>query len=75
MVSIDISNSIIEETVSIIRLDVDDFELYPVELKGYTLVDKIIKINWKDNSLEEYCLKIYESDSNFILLVNGLLIY
>ena len=56
-------------------MDVDDFELCLVELEGYVLVDEIMKNNCKNDPLEEYWLYTYESNLNFAILANGLLIY
>ena len=56
-------------------MDVDDLELYLIEPEGYILIDKIIKNNRENKSLEEYQLHTYEFNPNFAILINRLLIY
>ena len=75
IISIDVNSQFVEELIPIIRFNVNDLELYLIEPENYTLVDKIIKNNKEDKSLKEYRLRTYESNPNFAILANRLLIY
>lgn len=50
-------------------------EWSPIELEGYKLLDALIKVNWEDGFLEEYCIRIYNFNFNFVILINRLLMY